>query len=211
MKIKFTKVLLVGPHADDVELGLGGTVSRIIEEGCEVKVIIFSTAVSSLLPGFTQQGIVDETYKSLKQLGVTAEQIVIEDFEVRRFSDYRQEILEILCREARDFNPDAVFVPASSDTHQDHAVVHAEAIRGFRRTSVFGYELPWNNKGFDPTFLIELEERHINAKETALGHYLSQAHRPYFQPGLLKNLAALRATVVGVQYGEAFEVIRMVS
>ena len=46
------KVLVLAPHTDDGELGCGGTVARLLEEGCEVHFAVFSTCAESVPAGF---------------------------------------------------------------------------------------------------------------------------------------------------------------
>ena len=85
-----------------------------------------------------------------------------------------------------------------------------ECVRAFRKRTVLGYELPWNNRGFVPVLSFVVSEHDVDQKESALAKYRSQSNRTYFEPGLLKNLARLRASVTGYDFAESFEVIRMV-
>ncbi len=211
MSIQFNPdvVLALAPHPDDIELGMGGTVKKLTENGTQVITLIFSLAEASLPSGFSKEDIKNECSAALQHLGVQDRDIHFLDFPVRRFSSFRQEVLEELIRFSRNINLDVVFCPSIHDTHQDHNVVASEAVRAFRKTTVLGYELPWNTKQFDSSLNISLESHHLMAKEESLRFYKSQANRPYFEPGLLRNHARMRATVAGVEYVEAFELIRM--
>ena len=70
------------------------------------------------------------------------------DFDVRTFPDRRQEILELLIALWNDWQPDVVFQPSLHDVHQDHQTIAAEGLRAFKRTTILGYEIPWNNFDF---------------------------------------------------------------
>lgn len=52
MTVNFNNVLVLAPHTDDGELGLGGTISYLIESGSNVTYAAFSTAEESVPPGF---------------------------------------------------------------------------------------------------------------------------------------------------------------
>jgi len=106
--------------------------------------------------------------------------------------------------------PDIVYLPSTSDTHQDHDTVSAEGFRAFKRTSIFGYELPWNNLTFTTSAFVVVEEEFIEKKIQALACYRSQADRPYANPEFVRSLARVRGIQIGVPYAEAFEAIRMI-
>jgi LmbE family N-acetylglucosaminyl deacetylase len=203
-------VLALAPHPDDVELGMGGTISKLVENGSDIRVLVFSLADKSLPPGFSPDDIKAECLAALGKLGIKEGCVRFLNYPVREFSSYRQEILEDLVDLSRSYGPDLVFCPSLNDIHQDHGVIASESLRAFKKTTVLGYELPWNCKKFDSSLSISLEERHIDAKEASLQCYRSQAARPYFDKGLLKNHSRMRATVVGLEYAESFELIRMV-
>lgn len=211
MTINFTPktVLALAPHPDDIELGMGGTLSKLIESGSLVTAVIFSTVDKSLPAGFSGNDIKKEAHEALQCLGVKENEIIFKNYPVREFEYHRQAILEDLVQFSKDLNPEVVFCPSLSDTHQDHNVIASESVRAFRKTTVLGYELPWNTRNFDTSLNVCLDERHLAAKENSLLCYRSQQTRPYFAPGLLKNHSRVRAIVSGVEYAESFELIRM--
>jgi len=211
MKIIPNSILAVAPHPDDIELGMGATIRKFVREGVSIDVVVLSSAEKSLPAGITATDIRRECIESLSVLGVPKANISFHDFPVRRFSENRQDLLELLVQLDRTNDYDLVFCPSLSDTHQDHEVVANECTRAFRKRTVIGYELPWNNRGFIPTFSVIVTEEDIDYKELSLSKYKSQYGRPYFEPGLLKNLARLRASVTGYEFVESFEVIRMVA
>lgn len=211
MNIEPRSILAIAPHPDDIELGMGATLRKLIRSGTTVDVVVLSSAEQSLPRGFTAADIKHECLDSLSVLGVIAENIQFYDFPVRRFNEKRQDLLELLVNLDRQAEYDLIFCPSLSDTHQDHEVVANECVRAFRKRTLIGYELPWNNRGFVPTLSVIVTEEDINFKELCLTRYKSQSRRAYFEPGLLKNLARLRASVSGNEFVESFEVIRMVA
>lgn len=195
-------ILALSPHTDDAELGAGGYLARAVERGDSVTVVAFSTGSDDA--GATW----DEFGQAMKVLQITeiVTSIVVE---TRHFPKVRQHILDELI-ELRNANVfDLVLCPSTTDVHQDHEVVVAETMRAFRTCSILGYERPWNNYIFDPTMFIALNHDQMHRKRMALRCYKSQEPRPYFD-NMVTDLALLRGMQIGVEYAEAFEVIRWV-
>jgi LmbE family N-acetylglucosaminyl deacetylase len=205
------KVLVLAPHTDDGEFGCGGTMARLVEAGAEVRYVAFSIATKSLPEGFPPDTLAREVREATTELGIPEAQLSVHDFEVRTFPDHRQEILELLIELWEDFQPDAVFQPSVHDIHQDHQVVAAEGLRAFKRTTVLGYEIPWNNFDFSYQAYIALEERHIERKVASVAKYASQQHRKYANGDYIWNLARVHGTNVGRELAEVFTVYRLVA
>lgn len=204
------KVLILAPHPDDAEFGLGGTISKLQKLGKEIHVAVFSDCEKSTPAGFEKGVIMEEFYASCEFLGIKQENIHTFDFEVRLFPQLRQEILEGLIKLRAKLRPDLVFLPSSSDIHQDHATIHNEGIRAFKHCNVLGYEMPWNNFEFKSYVYVNLSDEEIEHKIAALNHYKSQAHRPYSAEEFVKSLAKIRAIQINKKYAESFELIRFI-
>jgi LmbE family N-acetylglucosaminyl deacetylase len=204
------RILVLAPHTDDGEMGAGGTIARLNEEGSEIYYVAFSSAAQSVPDGFPSDVLTTEVKAATFKLCIPEDRLVVYDFEVRKLNYVRQEILESLVRLRTELAPDLVLVPSINDIHQDHAVVAAEAVRAFKNTRVLGYELIWNNLTFNTQFFVKLNESHVDAKIAALGEYRSQAGKNYMDPVFVKALAKTRGVQIGYPYAEAFEVIRWV-
>ena len=136
--------------------------------------------------------------------------LTVHDFEVRTFPQVRQEILELLIEVQRDFAPEMVLMPTIGDIHQDHHTIAAEGLRAFKRTTILGYEIPWNQFSFAKQSYVVLEERHLDAKVRALACYESQQHRNYANEEFVRNLARTHGIEIGREHAECFEVVRWV-
>jgi LmbE family N-acetylglucosaminyl deacetylase len=205
------RALVLAPHTDDGEFGCGGTMARLVEAGVDVRYVAFSTATRSLPDGFAPDTLAREVREATAEIGIPLDNLVVHDFDVRTFPERRQEILELLIALWEEWRPDAVLQPSLRDVHQDHQVVAAEGLRAFKRTTVLGYEIPWNNFNFDFQAYVALDEPHVERKVAALGRYASQQHRNYANPDYIWNLARTRGINVQREYAEAFEVYRVVS
>jgi len=205
------RVLVLAPHTDDGEFGCGGVMARLVEAGAEVRYIAFSIATRSLPEGFAPDTLAREVREATAELGIPPASLTVHDFDVRTFPEHRQEILELLIEVWNDWQPDVVFQPSLHDIHQDHQTVATEGLRAFKRTTILGYEIPWNNLDFAYQAYFALEERHLARKVAALGKYASQQHRRYANPEYVWNLARTHGVNVNREYAEVFQVYRVIA
>ena len=201
-------VIVLAPHTDDGEFGAGGTIARLVDAGADVRYVAFSTASRSLPPGFPADTLAHEVRAATAELGIPAEHLTVHDFEVRTFPSVRQEILEILVAMNAELRPDLVLTPSLGDIHQDHETIARESMRAFKRTTLLGYEIPWNCFNFRQQAYVELEPGHIDRKVAALRCYASQAHRNYANEEYVRNVARTRGIEGGRELAEVFEVYR---
>ncbi len=205
------RVLVLAPHADDAELGCGGTMARWLDDGASVYTAVFSTAEKSLPPGSKCYRLKAECELALDQLGVPEDNRFIYDYPVRELGYHRQDVLEQMIALAGTISPEVVLVPSGADLHQDHAVVYQESLRAFRTLTMLGYELPWNHITFSAQAFVVLDDSHLRRKWAALTQYESQIEiaRPYFRYEAIEAIARFRGLQVKTDYAEAFESIRI--
>ena len=204
------RVLVLAPHTDDGEFGAGGTMARLVDAGVDVRYVAFSIATRSLPEGFPPDTLAREVRDATTEIGIPPDRLVVHDFDVRTFPERRQDILELLVELWEDWKPDAVFQPSLHDIHQDHQVIAAEGLRAFKRTTILGYEIPWNNLDFAYQAYVSLESAHLERKIAALEKYASQKHRRYSDREYIWNLARTHGINVNREYAEVFEVYRVV-
>jgi len=205
--------LIIAPHTDDGELGAGAVMAKLAGRGVHVHYLALSTGH----PG--RGASYDECFAALDALGIfnnaegeAGRRLRVLDFKARRFTDYRQEILDTFVQANLERPWTWVFGPSGYCRHQDHQVVHAEMARAFPTSTVLGYWTP-DAAGFIGQLRIPVEERHVKAKLAALERYKSQAARDYMQPVVTWGRAAMDAIGLGEigRYAEAFEVVRLVT
>lgn len=203
-------ILVLAPHTDDGEFGCGGTIAKYIGEGARVVYAAFSAAEQSVLPHLPRDILRTEVRLATAALGVRDEDCLVFDFEVRRFPELRQQILDRMIALNREYSPEMVFLPSANDTHQDHQTIALEGFRAFKRTTMLGYEVPWNNLDFRTSCFVELTESDVAMKIAAVEKYQSQQHRSYASTEFIRSLAMTRGVQIGKRYAEAFEVVRWV-
>jgi len=206
----YRDVLVLAPHTDDGELGCGGTIARLVEKGCNVTYVAFSTAEQSLPAGLPPSTLKSELKEATHRLGIPSDNVIVFDYEVRKLNYVRQEILESLVRIKRERPVDLVLMPSLNDIHQDHSTVAVEGLRAFKDRTILGYELIWNNVSFNTACFVRLDERHVACKAKALTAYRSQANKAYTSQEFIYSLARTRGVQIGVEYAECFEAIRWV-
>lgn len=204
-------VLVLAPHPDDAEFGCGGLLSRLNGAGLRMRVAIFSRCGLSLPEGFGENALVEEFRIASGRLGVKGENCHFFDYPVRRFDEYRQDILEDIVTLSRTLAPDLVIMPALEDIHQDHDVIARQGLRAFKHAKVLCYEVPWNMMETRLNFFIPLERTDLDAKLHAIAAYETQTHRPYSDSAFIEGLARVRGVMCNAPYAEAYTMLRWVA
>lgn len=206
----FKNVLVLAPHTDDGELGAGGFIAKLIEQGAKVTYVAFSTAEESVPDHLPKDILKTEVKAATAKLGIAAGNLIIFNYQVRKLNYVRQEILEELIKIRKYEKYDLVLMPSLKDIHQDHTTIAQEGMRAFKNTTILGYELIWNNLSFDTTCFVKLNYSHIESKFLALQCYESQSGREYMGRDFIFSLAKTRGVQIGAEYAESFEVVRWV-
>ncbi|MBY0400249.1 PIG-L family deacetylase [Myxococcota bacterium] len=179
------KVLFVGAHSDDIEIGCGGTVLKLVDEnpGIEILWAVFSA----------EGGRRQEALRSAEAFlaGAKNPQVVVQDFRSSYFP-YQGEQIKDFFETLKPFRPDVVFTHFREDRHQDHRVLSDLAWNTFRSHAILEYEIPKYDGDFgSPNFFVPLSEARCRRKaELVMEHFPSQAGKQWFTTDLF--LAAPR-------------------
>lgn len=204
MNTDFRRLLFVGPHPDDVELGCGGAIARFSQQA-EIAYLILSPCLEDP----RNANILAEAEAAASVLGIDRASMIVEDLPRRTFHDRREDIRRILIAARDRLEPDLVFCPSLRDVHQDHEVTAEETLRLFRDVSVVAYESPRSSLDFQPNLYLTLSEDHLETKTRALMSYKSQFDRYYFEPDIIRSFARMRGAQCRERYAEAFETMRL--
>lgn len=199
------KLLFLGAHPDDIELGCGGLLSNV-----RGRAEILCVTLSDNQENPDLRNVVEEHHRSMAILGVPRDRVVLGPFETRNFPRDRQEILEFLFQLHRDHNPDIVFVHTQADIHQDHTVATMEALRAFRGTTVLGFDVLRSSYGFFPHFLVEITEEDVAKKILALQEYATYGGKYYFSPEVVRAALIRHGALAERPYAEGFDILRIV-
>ncbi len=219
---QFKKIVIIAPHPDDETLGVGGSIKRFSELNAEVSVLI----VSGHLPPLYKKEIFKTTEKEAKN---AFKLLGVKDFNFLKIPAtflHQEEIGSLYAKIASfitEREPDLVFLPFP-DRHIDHRIVFDGGIVGCRPNNhyfpkhVLLYETlsetHWNVAGveasFQPDFYIDITNQ-IGHKVNALKEYKSQIDGNRSRSvDAIKALGKFRGSQNGVEYAEAFKVVRII-
>lgn len=199
------RVLFVGAHPDDIELGAGALIAHIVSKTEILCVTLSDNKKNPDLPH-----VAEEHRRSMKILGVPDANVIVGQFETRRFPQARQEILEYLFQLNRTFHPEIVFTHTKADIHQDHGTVTDETLRAFRGTTVLGFDVIRSSYGFFPNFLVEVTEADLDKKLAALAEYDTYSSKYYFDPSITRSTLVRNGALAERPFAEGFDILRIV-
>jgi len=204
VRVGFERVLAIGAHPDDVEIGCLGTLLKL---GPECEAHVFVGCLGS--PGDPSTGAerANETRAAFKclQLGsLTIREhpgITPEDFEP---------LLQQLTRVMSDVKPDLVLCHGPKDTHQEHRLMWEICLSAARRSqaSILHYGTASSTADFSPNVFVDIAA-YYEDKKRALSAHQSQADKDYMNPPHLDICHAnTYASLHGIRISEAFELFR---
>jgi N-acetylglucosamine malate deacetylase 1 len=199
------RVLFLGAHPDDIELGCGALVHQIAPQ---TEVLCVTLSDNQKNPDLKK--VKNEHFESMKVLGVPEEKIMLGPFSTRVFPNSRQDILEYFLKLRKDFKPDLIFTHSKQDVHQDHNTMTDEALRAFRGITVLGFDVVRSSYGFFPSFLVEVTEEDVNKKIEALSEYETYKDRYYFNSELTRSIMVRHGALAERSYAEGFDILRIV-
>jgi len=199
------RVLFLGAHPDDIELGCGALLHHIIKQ---TDILCVTLSDNQNNPDLKK--VKDEHYESMATLGVPEEKIVLGPFTTRVFPNARQEILEYFLKLRKDFKPDLIFVHSRQDVHQDHNTMTDEALRAFRGITVLGFDVVRSSYDFFPHFLVEVTAEDVNKKIEALSKYETYRDRYYFNSELTRSIMMRHGALAECSFAEGFDILRIV-
>lgn len=199
------RVLFLGAHPDDIELGCGALLHHIVNQ-----TDVLCVTLSDNQKNPTLKNVVKELYESMAILCVPKEKVIVQEFTTRKFPDMRQEILEYMLEIRREFKPEIVFTHTRQDIHQDHNVVTEEALRAYRGITVLGYDVVRSSYGFFPHFLVEVTAEDVEKKIEALSRYETYHEKYYFDSDLLRATMVRHGALAERPFAEGFDILRIV-
>ncbi len=199
------RVLFLGAHPDDIEIGCGALIHHISN-----KTEILCVTLSDNQKNPDLKNVKNEHLQSMKVLGVPEEKVVFGNFTTRIFQQSRQDILEYFLKLRKDFKPDLIFTHSKQDVHQDHNTMTDEALRAFRGITLLGFDVVRSSYGFFPHFLVDVSEADVDAKLEALSCYHTYADKYYFERELLRATMIRHGALAERRFAEGFDILRIV-
>jgi LmbE family N-acetylglucosaminyl deacetylase len=196
------RVLAVGAHPDDVELGCGGTLARHARRGDDITILVMTEGGLGTIEGMSRRG---EQLEAAGHLGARVRWAGYEDGAVPDGPAAVRVIDEAIAASGAD----VLYTHAVEDTHQDHrATATASLAAGRRLTTILQYETP-STRHFDPTLYVDVHET-IEEKLAILRAHMSQVLRAGpVDLEAVEAQARFRGSQGRTRFAEAFVPVRV--
>ncbi|WP_162942065.1 response regulator [Desertimonas flava] len=195
------RVLAIGAHPDDVEIGVGGILLAHRDAGDITAVLTMSRGSR----GGDQGRRAEESAQAAAILGA---RLVLEDLEDTRIPE-SDPTVGIIERVIAEFQPTIVYTHTVHDVHQDHRNVHRATLVAARGVpGVYCYESPSATVDFHPARFASIEP-HIDEKLDVIASYRTQTEtRAYLDPELIRSTGRYWGRFGDARYCEPLEVVR---
>lgn len=195
------KILCLGAHSDDIEIGCGGTILRLTH-------LYPAASVTWIVCSADGAARRDEAVAgaALFLERAAGQQVVVKGFRESFFPFAGAEIKEYFEALKSAETPDLVFTHCRADLHQDHKVVSDLTWNTFRKSLILEYEIPkWDGDLGSPNCYVRLPEDVVERKIRFLCEtFASQRAKSWFTADTFRALMRLRGVEANVQFAEAF-------
>ena len=192
-------ILALGAHPDDLELGCGATLAKLVARGAHVTAVVLSDGGEGAGSSFDRSA---ETREALASLGIQS--IILHGFPDTRLHERLNDLIATIEQHVREVAPQRVYTMFHDDRHQDHRAVYQASIVACRRVAqVLAYETPSSYPNFIPT-VFEPVDDFIELKVDALKLHKSQGDRLYMREDKIRSAAHFRGVQVDLGQTEGF-------
>ncbi len=195
------RVLALGAHCDDIEIGCGGTLLRLAGERGDLQVrwVIFSS---------TPERAKEARASATAFLQGVAGEVIVRDHRDGYLPHSGTALKDEFEALKREYSPDLIFTHYRHDLHQGHRLVSELTWNTWRNHLILEYEIPkYDGDLGAPNFFAPLSAAALERKiSLVLEHYPSQAKKPWFRADLFRALARIRGMecVAPDEFAEAF-------
>jgi LmbE family N-acetylglucosaminyl deacetylase len=201
-KNQLLKILCLGAHSDDIEIGCGGTTLRLLSEYDHVEVHWVVLGASGKRDG--------EAVASANKFLVDAKKkkIVIKNFKESYFPYIGQKIKDFFEKLKKNISPDIIFTHCRHDLHQDHRLISELTWNTFRDHFILEYEIvKYDGDLGSPNLFVHLDEATCQKKICLIMEcFKSQKNRDWFTPDAFLSILRIRGieSKAPQEYAEGF-------
>jgi LmbE family N-acetylglucosaminyl deacetylase len=182
------KLLFIGAHCDDIEIGCGGTAIELLDRYPDAEVhwvVLSSNEVRAPEAREAASGVLQKVKKKI---------VILKDFRESFFPSEAPSIKEFFEQLKRDVSPDMVFAHYREDLHQDHRTVGELIWNTYRNHMILEYEIPKYDGGLgSPGVFVPLSEATVKRKiDLLMRCFGSQVSKQWFTPDTFRGLMRLR-------------------
>jgi LmbE family N-acetylglucosaminyl deacetylase len=194
-----SRVLCLGAHSDDVEIGVGGTLLKLIEQADDLEIwwVVFSA------PGLRAEEARSSADDFLS--GIKRKHVKVGSFRESYFPSEWPSIKEWFEEIKATFVPDVVFTHYRDDRHQDHRVLSELAWNTFRNHLILEYEiLKYDGDLGQPNLFVPLSEQLCDRKiELLMKHFKTQSTKHWFTADTFQAMHRVRGIECASPTGRA--------
>ena len=199
---KKPKILCLGAHPDDIEIGCGGSILRIIKKipAAQFRWIVFSGNEIRV------QEALKSAYSFLNKIEL--KQIEIYKYRESYFPFIGSKIKDSFEDLKKSCSPDLIFTHHSKDAHQDHRLISDLTWNTFRNNFILEYEIPkYDGDLTIPNFYVQIDKAIVEQKISLIYNtFRSQKEKEWFSEDTFESIMRLRGVESNSpsQYSEAF-------
>ena len=196
------RILALGAHGDDIEIGCGGTLLRLLAEPGSVEIlwVVFCS---------TPPRAAEARASAAEFLvGVPNARVVVRDHRDGFLPYSGAAVKDEFEALKAEFAPDLIFTHQRDDRHQDHRLISDLTWNTWRNHLILEYEIPkYDGDLGAPNFFAPMTAARLDRKIALLmEHFRSQTDKTWFERDLLRSIARIRGLECGAPEGlaEAF-------
>jgi len=196
------RILCLGAHCDDIEIGCGGTILRLIQENPKLEfqwVVFSSNPVRKREARKAAAAFLKNSSRS---------KVVIKNFRDSYFPYEGKAIKQFVASIQKSFQPDLIFTHTRNDLHQDHRLLCELTWNAFRNHLILEYEIPkYDGDLGSPNCFVGLDESLCKTKiRHIVESFRSQSSKPWFTEDTFRALLRIRGVESNAEgrYAEAF-------
>ena len=181
-------VLALGAHADDIEIGCGGTIMRLLDERPSTSVTwVVLTALAE-----RRREAMESAEKILAAAGERS--VIIADFQDGYFPYVGSRLKDLFEDVKGKCSPDVIFTHRKEDLHQDHRLISELTWQTFRDHLTLEYEVPKydGDLGSPNVFSVLSEQLSRRKTDHLMACFPSQAYRQWFTEETFLSILRLR-------------------
>jgi LmbE family N-acetylglucosaminyl deacetylase len=201
-------LLCLGAHCDDIEIGCGGTLLKLIENQRvqSIKWVVFTSNPDRAKEA---RASAEEFLKDVPE-----KEIIVKNYRDGFLPQLASEVKEEFEAIKKSFSPDIIFTHYRQDLHQDHRLLADFTWNTFRNHLILEYEIPkYDGDLGNPNFFVHLDARQAKRKsDIMLACFESQASKHWFDEETFLALMRLRGmqSAATSKYAEAFYTRKLV-
>lgn len=199
------RVLAIGAHPDDIEIGCGGTLLKMSHSGYQLRGLILTRGEMGGDP-FVRG---ETAARAATIMGF--EQLEVLDLEDTHLPRQATEVFNRIEKAIGEFKPDLILTHSPNDYHSDHETVHRATMAAARNSSsILCFESPSATGQFQPDFFVDVTP-FVDTKLLAISEHRDQRKKDYLSPRQILAKLIFRGYQGRVEYAEGFETIRLLS